>query len=101
MLVRKHGDIDDVVPTRAGVFQNQSYIFKYRTALHFDIVIGDLAGRTQRHTGYLLAATHAWANAGEKQKIPDAFCVRESANRFRCARAFERLTHFLVIEDTV
>src|SRR6267143_2626589 len=90
---KKDGDIDDVVPSRAGVFQDEANIFKYGTTLHLDIVIRDIAGRIASHTGDFFAAAHARSNPGEKKEIADALRVRERADRFRCARTFKRFAH--------
>ena len=86
---QEDGDIDDVVPARAGVFQHESYIFKYRTALCFDIVTGDVANWIELDARYFLAAALAWPDAGKEQKVANSFGVRKRADGFRCARALE------------
>ena len=41
---QEHGDIDNVLPTRAGVFQHEPNILKYRATLFLDIVADDVPG---------------------------------------------------------
>src|SRR5437870_1088231 len=87
-------DIDDVLPRRACVFQNEPHIFKNCAALCFNVVTDDLAGRIERDTGNFFAPALACANAREKQKVADAFRMRERAYRFRRALALEGFAHF-------
>ena len=39
---QEHGDIDNVVPARAGVFQHQPNVLKHRATLFLDIVADDV-----------------------------------------------------------
>src|SRR6266849_264945 len=57
-------NIDNVVPTRAGVFQHEPNVFEDRSTLLFDIVIHDVARGIKRHAGDFFAAAHAWSNPG-------------------------------------
>jgi hypothetical protein len=41
---QEHGDIDDVVPIRASVFQHQPNVLKHRATLRFDVVTHNVAG---------------------------------------------------------
>src|SRR5207244_5810131 len=40
---KKYGDIDDVVPARARVFEHESHIFKHGVTLCFNVVTDDVA----------------------------------------------------------
>ncbi len=89
----KDGHIDNVVPSRAGVFEHEPNIFENRAALFLNIVTNDLTGRIESDAGDFLAAAHARSDSGQKKQIADAFRVRKRTDRFRRARAFEGLTH--------
>jgi hypothetical protein len=41
---QEHGDIDDIVPIRASVFEHEPHIFKHGVTLRFDIVADDVPG---------------------------------------------------------
>ena len=85
----EHGDIDDVLPTRACVFQHEPDIFKNGAALRCDVVVRDVAGVIERYAGNLSAAAHPWSNPGEKKKIADTLRMRKRADWFWRSRALE------------
>jgi hypothetical protein len=92
-------NIDNVIPTRAGVFQHEPDIFEHGAALRFDVVVEDVAGSIERHARDFFAAAHAWPDPGEEKQIANPLCVRERAHRFRRARAFERFAHLMLISS--
>src|SRR4029077_10421912 len=91
------GDINDVTPRRAGIFQHEPDIFEHGSALRFDVVVEDVAGTIERHARDFFAAAHPWPDPGEEKQIADALRVRERAHRFRRARTFERFAHLMLI----
>ena len=92
----KDCDVDDVLPRRACVFQNEPHVLENRAALRFDVVRDDVAGGIERHTGNFFAAPHARANAREEQQVAYAFRMRKRADRLRRARAFDCFAHFVL-----
>ena len=94
-------NIDNVVPGRAGVFQDEPDIFEHGAALFLDVIAGDVASGVERDAGDFFAAAHARPDSGEKQKVADPLGVRERAHRFRRARAFERFAHFSFSDGSV
>jgi len=89
----KDGDIDNVVPVRAGVFQHKTHIFKYGAALLLDVVTDDVAGGVELHAGNFLAATHARSNSGEEEQVADTPGMWKCADRLGRARTFEGFAH--------
>src|SRR6266436_8644376 len=93
-VCKENRDIEDVLPRRADVLQNEPHVFEHRTALRFDVVTNDMARCIERHAGNFFAAAHARTNAGEKQEITDTFRVRKRADWFRRARTFKGFSHY-------
>src|SRR5438067_12521902 len=91
---KKDGDIDNVVPVRAGIFQDQSDVLENSTALLLDVVTSDITRRIERDAGNFFAPAHARSDAGEEKQVADALRMRKRAHRFRRTRAFERAAHF-------
>src|SRR5881392_2766263 len=91
---QENGDIDNVVPVRAGIFQDQSDVFENSTALLLDVVTSEITRRIERDAGNFFAPAHARSDAGEEKQVADALRVRERANWFRGARAFDKSAHF-------
>src|SRR4030095_6507580 len=89
----KDGDIDNVVPVRAGVFQHETHIFKYGATLLLDVVTDDVTGGVELDAGNFLAATHARSNSGKEEQVADTPGMWKCADRFGRARAFEGFAH--------
>src|SRR5215472_590518 len=54
-VCEKRRHIDDVLPRRAGIFQNEPHVLKHGATLRFDVVTDDVASRIERHAGDLFA----------------------------------------------
>jgi hypothetical protein len=67
--------------------------FEHRPTLRFYVVAHNISLCIERHAGDFFAPAHARSNTGKEQQITDAFGVRERADRFGRARAFEGLAH--------
>src|SRR5207253_10936480 len=78
---QKHGDIDDVLPCRARVFEDESDIFKHGAAFRFDVVADDVSSGIECDAGNFLAAARTRPDPREKEQIADPFRVRKRANR--------------------
>jgi RNA polymerase sigma factor (sigma-70 family) len=90
---QEHGDIDDVIPACASVFEHEPDIFKNRATLLFDVVTQNVAVGIESDAGNFLAATDPRADPGEKNKIANAFGVWERPHCFGRARTFKCLSH--------
>ena len=66
-------DIDDVVPARAGVFQNEPDVFEHRAALRFDVVADDVAGASSVTPGISLLPRTRGPMPERKSKLPTRF----------------------------
>lgn len=86
---QEDGDIDDIVPICASVFEHEPHIFKHRATLRFDIVTDDVGNWVELDARYFLAGALARTDAGKEQKVANSFGVRKRADGFRCARALE------------
>src|SRR6184192_445273 len=91
----KDGDIDDVLPSRASVFEHEPHILEYGMALRFDLITHDIAGRIERHAGNFFASAHTRSDPRQKQKFAYALGVRKCTHRFRRSFAFEGFVHRL------
>src|ERR1700720_175105 len=89
----KDGDIDNVIPVRAGVFQHEPHIFKYSAALFFDVITQDITGGVELNAGNFLAAAHARSDSGKEEQVSDTLGMGKCADRLGRARAFEGLAH--------
>ena len=63
---QEHGDIDDVIPACASVFEDEPDIFKNRATLLFDVVTQNVAVGIESDAGNFLAATDPRPDPGEK-----------------------------------
>jgi len=89
----KDGDIDNVVPVRAGVFQHETHIFKCGATLLLDVVTDDVTGGVELDAGNFLAAANARSDSGKEEQVADTLGMRKCADRLGRARAFERFAH--------
>src|SRR5437762_12847030 len=91
---QENGDIDNVVPVRAGIFQDQSDVFENSTALLLDVVTSDITRRIERDAGNYFAPAHARSDSGKEKQVADTLRMRKRAHRFRRTRAFDKSAHF-------
>src|SRR5438477_5303502 len=75
-------NIDDVVPTRAGVFEHEANVFEHSATLRFDVVAHNIARSIERDARNFFTAADSRPDAREEQKIADALCVRKRAHGF-------------------
>ncbi len=95
------GDIDNIVPACAGVFQHELDVFKYGAALLLDVVTSDITRRIERDAGNFFAPAHPRSDARKEEKIANSLGVRKCAHRFGRAGTFERLAHGAACDDFV
>src|SRR6476646_9455031 len=63
----ENGDIDDVAPARAGIFQHEPHVLKDSTALRRDVVIRDLSVGVEGDARNFFAAPDPRTDAGKKK----------------------------------
>src|SRR5690554_3646739 len=72
----KNGDIDEVFPGRARVFEDVTDIGEHRPALRFDIVFHDLSVGAEGHSGDFLAPALSGSHTTQEQQISGASGMR-------------------------
>jgi hypothetical protein len=75
------GEVNQVLPLRAGRFQNKSHILKDRMTLFFDIILQNIFVAIEGHARDFLRSFLAGANPGKEKEVAHPARVRVRADR--------------------